>query len=325
MILILSQRLREISTEKLMQWVEFCDGKCERINGANILEFDLVKNQKVLGSKDKKIVIGDIKVIFFRRYINFDRLFNFKTLSLDKSNNSILLDHISSELKTSYNYFLSLFPKAIEVSSLKSEKDLNKLIILKEAGKIGFKIPDFLVTDNIDSLKQFLKKHETCIVKPLSECSTYTTNNTLFKMLTELITKDTLNSLPKKFFPSLFQNCVDKKYEIRVFFVDNKCYSMAIFSQSNDKTTTDFRNYDYVKPNRTVPYKLPLIEEEKIIKFMNKMNFKIGSIDLIKSTNNEYVFLEVNLNGQYGMVSHSCNYHLDKKIAQYLINEQQKS
>jgi hypothetical protein len=34
----------------------------------------------------------------------------------------------------------------------------------------------------------------------------------------------------------------------------------------------------------------------------------------------EYVFLEVNPIGQFGMVSAPCNYNLEKKIAQYLIN-----
>jgi hypothetical protein len=32
------------------------------------------------------------------------------------------------------------------------------------------------------------------------------------------------------------------------------------------------------------------------------------------------VFLEVNPTGQYGMVSDPCNYYLDKKIAEYLID-----
>lgn len=29
---------------------------------------------------------------------------------------------------------------------------------------------------------------------------------------------------------------------------------MAIFSQQNEKTKIDFRNYDYSRPNRVVPY-----------------------------------------------------------------------
>ncbi|QHI38819.1 hypothetical protein IMCC3317_42190 [Kordia antarctica] len=325
MILILSQRLREVSTETLMEWLDFLGGKHKRINGLNILEFDLVKDQKTLKLKDFQIPLNDVNVIYFRRYMSFEKLFNFKTLNLDNRSNSNLLNHISSELKTNYTYFLSLFPKAAKISSLKSEKDLNKLVILKEAEKVGFSIPDFLVTANKNSLKQFITKHGKCIVKPMSECCTYIVDKTIYKMLTELITVDTLPSIPEKFFPSFFQNCIEKKYEIRVFFVDNTCYSMAIFSQSNTKTTTDFRNYDYVKPNRIVPYKLPSLEAEKIITFINKMNFKIGSIDLIKSVANEYIFLEVNLNGQYGMLSHACNYHLDKKIAHYLMNQQTES
>jgi hypothetical protein len=36
--------------------------------------------------------------------------------------------------------------------------------------------------------------------------------------------------------------------------------------------------------------------------------------------NKELVFLEINPVGQFGMVSHPCNYYLEKRIAQNLIN-----
>lgn len=42
---------------------------------------------------------------------------------------------------------------------------------------------------------------------------------------------------------------------------------MAIFSQENDKTKIDFRNYDIANPNRCVPYKLPRRIEKQLIRF----------------------------------------------------------
>jgi len=43
-----------------------------------------------------------------------------------------------------------------------------------------------------------------------------------------------------------------------------------------------------------------------------------GSIDILVTPNNEYVFLEVNPVGQFGMVSQPCNYYLEKRIAERL-------
>jgi len=48
------------------------------------------------------------------------------------------------------------------------------------------------------------------------------------------------------------------------------------------------------------------------------MQLDFGSIDMIVSADNEYIFLEVNPKGQYGMVSHPCGYNLDYEIAKEL-------
>lgn len=57
---------------------------------------------------------------------------------------------------------------------------------------------------------------------------------------------------------------------------------------------------------------------------MNELELKTGSIDFILSKTDEYVFLEVNPVGQFGMVSELCNYSLYNKFADFVIgNEEQ--
>ena len=97
---------------------------------------------------------------------------------------------------------------------------------------------------------------------------------------------------------------------------------MAIFSQEDKQTVIDFRNYNDQIPNRYVPYKLPHNIEDKIDKFMHKMNLDTGSIDMIVTPDLKYIFLEVNPVGQYDMVSVPCNYYLHKKIAQTISNNE---
>jgi glutathione synthase/RimK-type ligase-like ATP-grasp enzyme len=123
------------------------------------------------------------------------------------------------------------------------------------------------------------------------------------------------------FFPSLLQHSIPKLYELRIFYLGGDFYSMAIFSQEDEQTKTDFRNYNYQKPNRTVPYKLPQEIEDKLDKFMKEMDLDTGSIDMIVTPRYEYVFLEVNPVGQYEMTSIPCNYYLNEKIAKYLTDE----
>ena len=100
---------------------------------------------------------------------------------------------------------------------------------------------------------------------------------------------------------------------------------MAIFSQSDEKTKTDYRNYNRVKPNRNVPYKLPQDVEDKICLFMDASGLDTGSIDIIKSTDGRYVFLEVNPCGQFDWLSGNCNYYIEQKIAHYLMQSGQNA
>ena len=133
------------------------------------------------------------------------------------------------------------------------------------------------------------------------------------------ITQKDLISLPEKFFPSLFQEEIIKEYELRSFYLDGRFYSMAIFSQNNKKTKVDFRNYDLKHPNRTVPYKLCEIVQERLKKTFTELKLKTGSADLIKGKDGEYYFLEINPVGQFTQVSMPCNYQLEKKIAEFII------
>lgn len=109
---------------------------------------------------------------------------------------------------------------------------------------------------------------------------------------------------------------VEKKYEIRSFFIDNKFYSMAIFSQTDEQTKIDFRKYSN---NRNEPYKLPFDIENKLKSLFKKLDLNTGSIDLIVDKNDNYIFLEINPVGQYGMTSFPCNYNLEETIANYLL------
>ena len=52
---------------------------------------------------------------------------------------------------------------------------------------------------------------------------------------------------------------------------------------------------------------------------MQKAHLTTGSIDLIKSVDGEYIFLEINPIGQFGMVSNPCNYPLERKVAEWLV------
>ena len=103
--------------------------------------------------------------------------------------------------------------------------------------------------------------------------------------------------------------------------MENNFYPMAIFSQNDETTKIDYRNYNYDKPNRNVPFVLPKLILKKIKKFISKLEINTGSIDLIINKKGDYFFLEINPMGQYDWVSQNCNYYIDKDIAEILISK----
>jgi glutathione synthase/RimK-type ligase-like ATP-grasp enzyme len=77
-------------------------------------------------------------------------------------------------------------------------------------------------------------------------------------------------------------------------------------------------NYNFEKPNRTVPYKLSSELMEKLTLLMNDLHMESGSIDIVVTKDKRFVFLEVNPVGQFAQVTGPCNYNLYKVIAEYL-------
>ena len=183
------------------------------------------------------------------------------------------------------------------------------------------KTPPTVITTTKKELVDFYRINGKIITKPISYTPTFTQdNNSYTNNGTHLVNINDIEELDDTFSPTCFQKYIDKQFEVRVFYLKGKLYSMAIFSQMNEKTKIDFRNYDYGNPNRTVPYQLPKSIEEKIKKILLYLKYDTCSIDIIYSTDNEYYFLEINPSGQFEWLSENCNYYIEKDIAKYLLN-----
>jgi hypothetical protein len=192
----------------------------------------------------------------------------------------------------------------------------DKIKIIEMASDCGLDIPNTLITTEKNHLLQFIDSNDNIICKALNENLSFLFDKSLPCMqYANHISKDDLKSFPDFFYPSLFQQKIEKEFDIRTFYLKGNCYSMAIFNNN-----TDFReNYG---GNRNVPIKLPKDIEVKIKKLMDSLGLNTGSLDFVKSKlNQKYYFLEVNPNGQFSMVSSPCNYFIEKKIAKFLCDE----
>jgi glutathione synthase/RimK-type ligase-like ATP-grasp enzyme len=202
------------------------------------------------------------------------------------------------------------------IGSYHSELLNNKLLNLKYAVESGLDIPATIITNNKFDLFQFIKKNKKYITKSLYTSPNLEKEDSFVRGNGTIILD--LEKISENFAPSLVQECIEKEVEIRVFFIEDEYYAMAIFSQNDEKTQIDFRNYNHEKPNRNVPFKLEDSLLSKLKLFVQKIQCNTGSIDLILTKDKKYVFLEINPMGQYHWLSENCNYYIDKKIAEKL-------
>jgi len=258
--------------------------------------------------------------VWFRSFLSHNTCLAPVLNKADTTNKNLtdLRWHLGQEIVKINNQIFHQFKDAYQLPNPEAIR-IDKFKVLHLAKEKGLRVPDSLVTNSKEELKSFYNKHQEIITKPLYENPRFQEENYAIQFLTAKIAKGQLQELPSIFFPSFFQRYIKKDIEIRVFFVDGIYYAMAIFSQLDPQTKTDFRNYNTERPNRKVPYLLPKRIETKLRSLMKELDLTTGSIDLIKTPTKEYVFLEVNPIGQFGFVSKPCNYHLEHKIANTLI------
>lgn len=320
MILILSQDKHEFSTIKIIDWLIKLNGKYLRINGEDLFTksdicVDIGANNFIVDNLDLKSL--DVKVVFNRRWLDSESITNLPEIDNEKvfSDQYKLAQSIKNEFVGIGNYMYGLFENAIWVPL---SKNVNKLKVLSKAIEVGLIIPQTKVlTHKSDVVK--MSKSFPIIVKSISDIHTLGNANKIRSYLTKELSLDDIGNLDDTFPPSLFQEKIEKEVEIRTFFFFGECYSIAIFSQSDATTTIDFRNYNRLRPNRRDPYQLPKEIEDKLRELMAAIELNTGSIDIVKTVKGEYVFLEVNPVGQFGMVDESGNYNLYEIIAKKLI------
>ena len=200
-----------------------------------------------------------------------------------------------------------------------TDKDhhINKFIQLNIAMEIGLSVPNSYFVNNKSELKNVILEKEA-VTKSSNYVFDFIYNDRSYLTYTEKVNSLDLKKIPETFMLSYCQENIRKICDIRVFYFDKKCYSMAIMSQDNSSTQIDFRKYDYDNPNKSVPFTLPFEIEKKIIMLMERLNLISGSLDFILDTSGNFIFLEINPVGQFGMIDFPCNYGLHKMIAEYL-------
>ncbi|MDX1829283.1 MAG: hypothetical protein R3342_07025 [Lutibacter sp.] len=180
-------------------------------------------------------------------------------------------------------------------------------------------VPDTIITNNPKDVESFFKKHNGNICFKLQKGVIIKSGDDYQTIYTNKVTKKDLENINLvKSHPCQFQEYIEKNYEIRIIATDFEQIGIAIHSQESELSQVDFRRYDF----DNVPYnhiELPKNIKHFCLKMIKHYGLHFGVFDFIYSANEEFVFLELNPNGQWLWLQLKSGYDLTQIVARNII------
>jgi hypothetical protein len=168
------------------------------------------------------------------------------------------------------------------------------------ASKAGLKTPLTLISNGPDDAAAFVKSlgDAECAIKPLIAMGVTNDQGYRLPLTTTLPSGYALDSVALA--PTMFQPYVDKACELRVVVIGEKIFCARLNSQANEITRKDWRAGDWKGAElEQEVFTLPNDVAASIQRLMRSFGINFASIDMILTPSGEYVFLELNPNGQW--------------------------
>jgi hypothetical protein len=174
-----------------------------------------------------------------------------------------------------------------------------KLRQLQLARHLGFHVPDYCVTNDPSQARAFVAAQPNgVIVKALGNPAIFGTGR-VGMIYTHRLTPDDHERLDDvRHEPTFLQAFVRKRCDVRVTVFGETVFAVAIDSMSTPQGVIDFRRADIMDlPHHTIT--LPPSVEAACVALVRQLHLQYGAIDLLLTPAGDYVFLEINPNGQW--------------------------
>lgn len=184
-----------------------------------------------------------------------------------------------------------------------------KCLQLRVASQMGLAVPRTLITSDPGRARRFIEGRDQTIFK------TFSATHAIWRE-TRLIRDEELEVLDTvRLAPVIFQEYIPAEADLRVTIVGDRLFPAAIFSQDTDYPV-DFRMS--LGQSRVEPAALPADVTDKLLKFMKHLGLVYGAIDLRRTPEGEYVFLEVNTAGEFLFIEERTGQQISKALAEWL-------
>jgi glutathione synthase/RimK-type ligase-like ATP-grasp enzyme len=173
-----------------------------------------------------------------------------------------------------------------------------KALQLAEASKAGLKAPSTLISNDPARAAAFVDglRGAECAIKPLIAVRASDGQADRLPLTTILPPGHPLDSVALA--PTIFQPYIHKASELRCVVIGERIFCAKLNSQANETTRRDWRAGDAADLEHEV-FSLPEHVKTSIHRLMGSFGINFASIDLIVTPTGEFVFLDLNPNGQW--------------------------
>lgn len=170
-----------------------------------------------------------------------------------------------------------------------------KALQLARASEAGLKTPYTLISNDPAQVSTFVERlrDRECAVKPLIALGVTDEDGYRLPLTTTLPPGYPLDSVAAA--PSIFQPYVEKAFELRCVVMGERIFCAKLDSQADAATAKDWRAG---APDHEV-FDLPEHVQASIRRLMASFELNFASLDMIVTPEGEFVFLELNPNGQW--------------------------
>ena len=189
----------------------------------------------------------------------------------------------------------------------------NKSRQLRLARALGLAIPPTLITADPAAARAFVAAHDGQVIAKLQTPLAQSMRGGE-GLPTRLLRAEDLAALDGlRHCPMVFQRYVPKQWELRIAWVDGLAFVGAL---DGAKCGVDWRHESTAQWET---HALPAAVHERLRTLMAQLGLRQGAIDMIVTPDGDYVFLEVNPHGEWGMLERDLGLPIGAALADALL------
>jgi glutathione synthase/RimK-type ligase-like ATP-grasp enzyme len=196
-----------------------------------------------------------------------------------------------------------------------------KLHQLRLAAQLGFRIPRWVVTNDVAAATAFLDSSPSGVAVKVLYMPILVTAGRFATLYTHLVTPEDRQHLESvRLGPTFLQEFVRKAMDVRITVIGDRLFAVGIESADDEKGRIDFRQagvYDFVHR----PLELPEPVGAACRSLVRRLGLQFAALDLLLTPEGDYVFLEINPNGQWLWIEEMTGLPLTQALCDLLARD----